>query len=160
MCSGELAFAERYGLDRAWDLIADAYLATAWVVSQRLRDALGDLDIAGALALTPALPPGFARTVTTDGNRVRCVLAPESPALLDKEQGGWIGSLARGDTRGPQGIVQALDGRARVDAVTNDGTGITIDVTVDEQAAAAPEPEVIAFMKIGMLSEWKFNLAP
>ena len=27
-----VAFAERYGLDTAWDLIADAYLATAWVV--------------------------------------------------------------------------------------------------------------------------------
>jgi len=161
MCSGEIALAERHGLDRAWDLVADAYLATAWVVSQRLRDALGgDLDIARALELTPALPPGFTRTVTTDGTRVRCVLEPESPALLDKEQGGWIGTLTRGDSRGPQGIVQALDARARVDAVTNDGACLTIEVTVYETAQPAPEPEVVAFMKIGMLSEWKFDLAP
>jgi hypothetical protein len=160
MCSGEIALAERYGLDKAWDLVADAYLATAWVVSQRLRDALdGDLDIARALELTPALPPGFTRTVTSDGNHIRCVLEPESPALLDTNQGGWIGALTRGDTRGPQGIVQALDARAHVDAVTNDGTGLTIDVTADENAEPAPEPEVIAFMKIGMLSEWKFHLA-
>jgi hypothetical protein len=161
MCSGEIAFAERYGLDTAWDLIADAYLATAWVVSQRLRDALGgELDIANALLLTPAIPPGFRRTVNHDGTRVQCVLEPESPVLLDKEQGGWIGSLTRDDTRGPQGIVQALDARARVDEVTNDGTRLTIAVTVDETAEPAPEPEVIAFMKIGMLANWKFDLAP
>jgi hypothetical protein len=35
---------------------------------------------------------------------------------------------------------------------------VMIDVHVDRNAEPAPEPAVVAFMRIGMLSRWKFAL--
>jgi len=159
MCSAEIALAEQFGAERARDLLADAWLATAWVASERLRDALGgSLDVATALALTPALPPGFARAVTADGAHVRATLTPESPALLADDQPGWIGALVRGERRGLEGIVQPVDGRARViDARVADGA-VEIDVHIDADAQPAPTPEPVSFMRIGMLAGWKFVL--
>ena len=57
-----------------------------------------------------------------------------------------------------QGLAQAIDARALVRAVhARDGV-VEIDVDVDPNAEAAPEPAVVAFMRIGMLSSWKFVL--
>ena len=112
------------------------------------------------LALHPAIPPGFTRTVERDGDRVRCTLAPESPALLDPAQPGWIGALARGETRGIEGIVQPIDGRARVDARRRSPTAASRSTcTSTRDAEPVPEPDVVAFMRIGMLSTWKFSLS-
>ncbi len=161
MGSGEIALAERFGADRARELIADAWLATAWVGSERLRDTLGaDTDIATVLALHPALPPGFNRTVTMDGNgeHVHLVLVPESPALLDPDQPGWIGALARGDTRGIEGIVQPIEGRAHVAAMKVADGQITVDIHVDPSAPPVTVPDVVSFMRIGTLASWKFVL--
>ena len=117
MCSGEIALAERFGADTARELIADAWLATSWVASERLRELLGDgVDVATVLALTPAIPPGFAREVAVDGSRVRLTLIPESPELLTSSQTGWIGALGRGERRGIEGIVWPIDRTARVDS--------------------------------------------
>jgi hypothetical protein len=159
MCSGEVALAERFGADRARELMGDAWLATAWVASERLRDVLGDdADIATVLALHPAIPPGFARTVAARGNQVHCTLEPESSALLDTEQPGWIGALVRGEPRGIQGAVQPIDPRAHVESVRVEDGRVEIDVRVDTDAEPAPEPSVVAFMRIGMMSRWKFVL--
>jgi hypothetical protein len=160
MCSAELALAERFGADRARDLLADAWGATAWVGSERLRDVLGsDADIAAVLTSHPAIPPGFARTVERDGDRVRCTLVPESAALLDPGRPGWIGALARGETRGIEGIVQPIDGRARVDRVAVGDGRVTIDIHVDPGSEPVREPDGVAFMRVGMLSTWKFSLS-
>jgi hypothetical protein len=159
MASAEVALAERFGVDRARDLMAEAWLATAWVGSVRLRDVLGDdVELATVLALHPAIPPGFTRTIEVRDDHIHCTLVPESPALLDMDQPGWIGALARGETAGIQGVVQAIDARASVQAVRNEHGRVAIDVHVDPHAEPAPEPAVIAFMRIGMLSRWKFVL--
>jgi hypothetical protein len=159
MASAEVALAERFGVDRARVLMAEAWLATAWVGSVRLRDVLGDeVDLATVLALHPAIPPGFTRTIEVRDDHVHCVLVPESPALLDRDQPGWIGALARGETAGIQGVVQAIDARARVQAVHNEDGRVEISVHADPNAEPAPEPAVVAFMRIGMLSRWKFVL--
>ena len=145
----------------ARDLLADAWLATAWVGSERLRDVLGaDADVAAVLALHPAIPPGFTRTVERDGDRVRCTLTPESAALLDPGQPGWIGALARGETRGIEGIVQPIDRRARVERV--DGRRRPrrrSTCTSTRTPSRCREPDVVAFMRVGMLSTWKFSLS-
>ncbi len=160
MCAAEVALAEHFGAHRAQALMADAWLATAWVVSERLRDLFGGgLDVARALAIHPALPPGFSRTVEADGDRVRCTLEPESAALLDRDQPGWIGALARGDARqGVEGIVVPIDRHAHVDDARVNGSKVVIDVTTNANAEPAAEPDVVAFMRIGMLSRWKFAL--
>ena len=117
-----------------------------------------DVDLATVLALHPAIPPGFTRTIDARDGHVHCVLTPESPALLDPDQPGWIGALARGEQAGVQGLAQAIDARALVRAVhARDGV-VEIDVDVDPNAEPAPEPAVVAFMRIGMLSSWKFVL--
>ncbi len=163
MCSGEVALAEHFGVERARDLMADAWLATAWVASERLRDLFGDrADIATLLALHPAIPPGFEREVHVeeagDTTRIRCTLRPESPALLDPEQTGWIGALSRGECRGVQGIVQPIDPRARAREVDVRDGAVVVDVEVDRNAAPQSEPDVVAFMRIGMLARWHFSL--
>jgi hypothetical protein len=160
MCSGEVALAERFGPERARSLLSDAWLATSWVASQRLRDALGDdLDLGTLLALHPALPPGFARHVHVDDEQIRCTLTPEAPGLLDPGQGGWIGGLARGDARGIEGMVQAIEPRARVAAMNVSADTVAIDVHVDRNAEPVREPDPVAFMRIGMLNSWKFTHA-
>jgi hypothetical protein len=159
MCAAEVTLAERFGAARARELMADAWLATAWIVSQRLRDVLGSLNVGRVLALHPALPPGFARTVEVDGNRVRCTLEPESPGLLDPGQPGWIGALARGDAQlGVEGIVLPIDPHAVVEDVRVTNGQVVIEVRTGACAEAAPEPDVVAFMRIGMLHRWKFVL--
>jgi hypothetical protein len=160
MCSGEIALAERFGAEKARDLIADAWLATAWVASERLRDLLGNAgDVATILALTPAIPPGFERAVDVDGRRVRMTLTPESSALLDETQTGWIGALARGERRGIEGIVLPIDRTARVEAVNVTGGRVTIEVECGAETEPVKEPNVVAFMRIGMLHTWQFDLA-
>ena len=157
MCSAEVALAERYGLDRARDLLAEAWLASAWASTERLRSALEITDVESMLMVHPAIPPGFARSVSTSESVVRLELVPESAALLSPEQPGWIGALARGERRGLQGIVQALDARARVTSVVVDDGCVV--ATIDCSPALLPleEPEVLAFMRVGMLSTWKFH---
>ena len=159
MASAEVALAERFGVAWARHALAEAWLATAWVGSVRLRDVLGDeVDLATVLALHPAIPPGFTRSIEVRDEHVHCTLVPESPALLDTDQPGWIGSLVRGETAGIQGVVQPIDDRARVEGVRIEGGAVAIDVHVDPNAEPAPEPRVVAFMRIGMLSRWKFAL--
>jgi len=159
MSSAEVALAERFGADRARELMAEAWLATAWVGSVRLREVLGDeVDVATVLGLHPAIPPGFTRTIEVRDDHVHCTLAPESPELLDTDQPGWIGALARGERAGVQGAVQAIDARARVQTVHVQDGRVEIDVHVDPKAEPAFEPAVVAFMRIGMLSSWKFVL--
>jgi hypothetical protein len=160
MCSTEIPFTERFGKERARELLSDAWLATSWVVSERLCDMFGgELDVADVLALHPTIPPGFLRTVQVDGDRVRCTLTPESPALMGADQPGWIGALVRGEARtGFEGIVQAIDRRAEVDDVRVENGGVVVEVRTDALAEPLPEPVVVAFMRIGMLHRWKFVL--
>jgi hypothetical protein len=159
MCSGEIALAERFGPERARDLVADAWLATAWVASERLVDVLGDAgDLATVLALHPAIPPGFTRRVTADGSAVRCTLTPEHPDLLDPGQPGWVGALARGERRGIEGMVHAVDRGARVEAVVRGPGAIEVAIEPRDDAEPLPEPNPISFMRIGMLARWKFTI--
>jgi hypothetical protein len=158
MCSAEIALAERFGADRARELVADAWLATAWVASERLRSALGEaFDVATVLALHPAIPPGFTRVVETNGNQVLCTLTAESSALLDTNQTGWIGALARGERRGFEGIVLPVDPTARVEAVTTKGGDVLAEISLDATRDARAEPDVVAFMRIGMLHRFQFQ---
>jgi hypothetical protein len=158
MCSAEIALAERFGADRARELIADAWLATAWVASERLHSALGKaFDVATVLALHPAIPPGFTRVVETSGNQVLCTLTAESSPLLDASQTGWIGALARGERRGFEGIVLPVDPTARVEAVTTKGGDVRAEISLDATRDARAEPAVVAFMRIGMLHRFQFQ---
>ncbi len=156
MCSGELALAEKFGADRARELIADAWLATAWAASERLHNLAG--DVPAVLALHPALPPGFDRDVRVDGDHVRATFTPASDALLDPKQPGWIGAFVRGETRGIEGVVGPVAPHATV-AMHTAGGAVAVDVDLAGRDDPVKEPDVVAFMRIGMLASWQFQLA-
>jgi hypothetical protein len=159
MCSAELALASRYGADVARTLVADAWVGTAWVATERLGAVLGErADLETLLLLHPAIPPGFRRRVERTGDRVRLVLEPEIESLLDERQPGWIGALARCDARGIDGLVQPHNRRARVVSARRDGSTLVFEIDEDAEPAPVAEPEVVAFMRIGMLASWKFVL--
>ncbi|MFM8972794.1 MAG: hypothetical protein ACKOOG_09190 [Actinomycetota bacterium] len=159
MSSAEIAVAERFGAERARELIADAWGAAAWITTERLVAALGEsASVATVLALHPAIPPGFARAIERDDRSFRCVLEPAAPALLDPAQPGWIGALVRGDRRGFDGIIAPAALGARVDAITVSDGRVVIEGSVDPDRGPLPEPEAMAFMRIGLLSSWSFSL--
>jgi hypothetical protein len=158
MCSGELALADKFGAERARELIADAWLATAWAASERLRDLGVAPDAAVMLALHPALPPGFTRDITVDGDHVRARFTPVDARLLDANQTGWIGAFVRGDPRGIEGVVGPVAPHATVAVHAADGA-IEVDVDLAGRDDPVKEPDVVAFMRIGMLASWQFQLA-
>ncbi|HET9729089.1 MAG TPA: hypothetical protein VFR41_06685, partial [Acidimicrobiia bacterium] len=135
---------------------ADAWSATAWVISERIARTLPELDLASVLALHPALPPGFNRHVEESSTRVTCVLTPERPDLVDADTLGWIGALARGDRRGIEGVVHGFDRMGVVTDVLT--TADTIAITVEKSGTEpANPPPALDFMRVGTLAAWEFR---
>jgi hypothetical protein len=160
--SAELAVAERLGAEKAREILATQWIAVAWVAGQRLARALGLAEggaeaVAAALRLHAALPPGFARTAEVRAGRVRLRLEPASEELLDPEQPGWIGLLLRGATRGVEAAAQAVDPRARLDALEVRGGRVAIDLAVDPAAEPAEAPKEAAFMRLSTATSWVFD---
>jgi len=161
--SAELALAARLGVEKARAILAQQWIAVAWVAGQRLARALGVAGggapaVAAALRLHAALPPGFARHVEADGERVRVELAPASPELLDPEQPGWVGLLARGVARGVEAAAQAVDPRARLLGLATQGGRIACELSVDPAAGPAEAPREAAFMRLSTATGWVFDL--
>src|SRR5256885_1695107 len=142
--------------------ITSQWVAASWVASERLAGALGLGDggidaLATVLALQPAFPPGFEREVDVDANRVRLELTPLADGLLDADNPGWLGLLARGERGGVEAMAHAIEPRARLaDVAIRDGH-VAIEVTVDPAAEPAPEPPEVAFMRISGTSSWVFD---
>jgi hypothetical protein len=160
--SAELAVGERLGAEKAREILAAQWIAVAWVAGQRLARALGLAGggaeaVAAALRVHAALPPGFARTVEARAGRVRLLLEPASAELLDTEQPGWVGLLLRGATRGVEAAAQAVDPRARLDALEVRGGRVAIDLAVDPAAAPAEAPKEAAFMRLSTATGWVFD---
>jgi hypothetical protein len=151
MASVEIAFTERYGTDVARNLVGDAWLATAWVTSERMR-----LDVADTLRWHPAIPPGFERTIEHNGRHVRCALRPESAALLDADQPGWVGAIARGDRRGVEGMIRPVDRRATFDLHVDQSIVIDVELAALSEREAPKDPPVLAFMRVGSLAAFEF----
>ena len=157
MSSAEIAVAERFGADRARALVADAWGAATWITTERLLAALGpEASLESVLALHPAIAPGFSRSIDADDAAFRCVLTPSHPGLLDPNQPGWVGALARGDRRGFDGLVAAAAVGARVDDVSVTDADITVTGSIDPARGTLPEPSAMAFMRIGLLASWSF----
>jgi hypothetical protein len=162
--SAELSIADRLGVDAAREIMASQWVGASWVSSERLSGALrlgdGGIDaLATVLALQPAFPPGFERTVDVDGNRIRLELTPLAVGLLDAGNPGWLGLLARGERGGVEAMAHAVDRRAQLAHVAVSDTNVVIDLAVDESAEPAPEPPELAFMRISGTSSWVFDTA-
>jgi hypothetical protein len=160
--SAELALAARLGVEQARAILAQQWIAVAWVAGQRLARALGTANggaaaVASALRLHAALPPGFTRRVEAEGDRVRVGLEPAAPELLDPEQPGWVGLCARGVSRGVEAAAQAVDPRARLLGLATQGGRIACELSVDPAAEPAPAPKEAAFMRLSTATGWVFD---
>ena len=160
--SAELTLAERLGRPRARELIAAQWNAVGWIAGPRLARALG-LEkpgvetLAAVLRFGATLPPGFRRAVRSQSDRVHLVLEPASAELLDPENPGWLGLLARGSARGVEVLAQSVEPRARLASIdTRDGR-IAIEISVDPGASAAEAPPEAQFMKLSTATSFVFD---
>jgi hypothetical protein len=160
--SAELAIADRLDAGAAREIMASQWIGASWVASERLAGALGltggGVDaLATLLALHPALPPGFDRTVDIDADRIRLELSPLANGLLDPGNPGWLGLLARGERGGIASMAYPIEPRAQVaDVAVRDGR-VVIELAVDAGAEPAPEPPEVAFMRLSGTSSWVFD---
>lgn len=160
VCSGHLALLERFP-DAATEIVVSAWVGSAWIQSERLARsvvATGTAHrVARVLALHPAVPPGLARAVEVDGDRVRVTLTEDTAGVLDPSHPGWSGLLAAGETRGVDAIVHAIDPAASVE-VTGAGRELVVDVTVGARDPVA-EPPSVPLVRIGRVAGWEFDPA-
>jgi len=163
MCSSELTLRERFDADVAREVIGDAWAGAGWIASERMARALAAAgsaaDLASVLAVHPMLPPGFTTRVEDGGDRLRLELRPVAAALLDPEHPGWCGALGRGDTRGLAGMIHGVDRHAELVGLAVDGGAAHVDVTRDATGDAAPQPDIVSLVRIGMVSTWDFDHA-
>ena len=162
--SAELSLSDRLDTDTAREIMASQWVGAAWVASERLMSALGleagGVDaLATVLAMHPAFPPGFEATVRVDadGGRVTLELRPLAAGLLDPENPGWLGLLARGERGGVEAMAQAVDRRAQVAGVEVSSDRVVIDVAVDEGAPPAPEPSEVELVRLSGAVSWVFD---
>ena len=162
--SAELSLADRLDRETAREIMASQWVGAAWVASERLADALG-LDgggvdaLATMLALHPALPPGFERTVDVDADagRVSLEMTPLVGGLLDPDNPGWLGLLARAERGGIEAMAHAVDRRAQLADVAVSETNVVIELAIDESAEPVPEPPELAFMRLSGTVSWVFD---
>jgi hypothetical protein len=127
------------------------FTGAAGVAAARLRNAL-DLgptldDAARLLSLHPALlPRAYVGCDIEPGEKLVVHLDRHSPAVVD---GAWP-SMIDADHLGPlDAIVQAVDRRFRCHAVSDDGSGLDVEVVRTDTESPVPEDEVLARFSTG-----------
>src|SRR5262245_37504930 len=160
--SAELALTARFGAGRAREILAAQWIAVSWVAGQRLARALGRSEggaesVAAGLRLHAGLPPGLGRRGEAGAGRVRVALEPADAGLLDPEQPGWIGLLLRGSGRGVEVAAQAVDPRARLEALALRDGEVALELSVDPAAAPVEPPKAAAFMRLSTATSWAFD---
>jgi hypothetical protein len=160
--SSHVAVARRTDDELANDVTDRGWLAWSWILAERL----GRLGVLGtgvdavvrAIELTAAIPPGFDRTVSVDGNRITCTLEEVHPGVLDAAHPGWCGSLSRGATAGIEGTVNGV-GYAPVGiSVDVSGNRVRLEVEVEEADPDRPVPDTVTLGRFGGAANWKFDL--
>jgi hypothetical protein len=163
MCSSELTLSERFDAEVARDVIGNAWAGAGWIASERLArvlDAPASTEgLAAVLAVHPMLPPGFRTRVETDRDQLRLQLRPVTDRLLDPDHPGWCGALARRDLRGLGPLIRGADRHANVAAISVTDDAVVVDVLRNPSAEPAPEPDIVALVRIGMVSTWNFDRA-
>jgi hypothetical protein len=163
--SAEIALTGRFGAEKARAILAAQWNAVGWVAGPRLARALGLENggtpaVAAVLRYGATLPPGFTRAVRSDGDRVHLALEPASAELLDPENPGWLGLLARGNARGIEVLAQSVEPRARLVSIDTSDGRIAIEISVEPGAAVAEAPPEAQFMKLSTATGFAFDTSP
>jgi hypothetical protein len=88
---------------------------------------------------------------------VRLWLEPASSALLDPENPGWLGLVARGRARGVEAIAQAVEPRARLVGFESADGRIAAEFAIDAERRAVQAPKEAAFMHLSTATAWIFD---
>ncbi len=160
--SAELELTARFGAEQARSILAAQWNAVGWVAGPRLAHALGGEAtgieaVAAVLRFGATLPPGFTRAVRSERGRVHLALEPVSADLLDPENPGWLGLLARGSARGIEVLAQSVEPRARLRGFDAREGRIAIEISVEPGAAAAAAPLEAQFMKLSTATGFVFD---
>jgi len=141
----------------------EGWIMPAWVVGERVARALGlgtgPEAVAKLLAFTPVLPPGFDRSVNVDGNQVTVTFTPVVDGLLDPEQPGLVGALARGATGGIEGTVGALGYNPVGLSIDVDPSSVRVEMGL-KQATPDSAPMSVTLSRMGPMANWSFDLTP
>jgi hypothetical protein len=105
------------------------------------------------LALHPALPPGIDVEWEPAGERTLHLALAGPATLLDPDAPGWLGLLARGETRALEAIAQAVEPRARVQPAGRHA--FTFDV--DPARAPVDVPQSVALTRLSTVAAWRFR---
>ena len=164
VASNELALAELAAdLDEARRLQEEGWLASSWILAERLSRAVelgeGAAAVARALELTPMLPPGLTREVAVEEGRVVLVLRSVVPGLLEASQPGWAGSLARGVISGIEGTARGLGMDVVASEVTQGDGLVRVELDVEASQPGQAEPDSVALSRIGLTADWSFELS-
>ena len=161
ICSSDLTLRARIGDDATHRMIGDAWVGASWIASERLRrirPPASPLDaLADTFALQPMIPPGFDRQIQRADGAVRVELAPQVEGLLDADHPGWCGLLAEPDGHGLEAMAHGVDRTARIAELRVGADAVSFVATIDPTATPAPEPDVVALSRIGMVSGWSFD---
>ncbi len=103
------------------------------------------------------MPPGFQRNIEPHGERVYIALEPQSAALLDPTQPGWLGLIARGEGRGIETAAQGADPRARLAALDVRGGRVEAEISVSASEEPAAMPQAAALMKFSTATGFAFD---
>lgn len=142
-----LAVTDRWGDDVAREVGVQQFTGIAAVVAVRLARAF-DLDVMGVLDLHPAFLPGAYVSRTIDGARFSLHDCP----ALDERQGFSWPALLREDSRPLQALVQAVEPRARIEAVG----ALAWDVVVDPDAPPAKEFDEVTLTRFSTGADFTF----
>lgn len=161
MASQHLAVADRTSEETSRRMTDEGWRTFGWILAARLARTLNlqaDVEgVADALALTPAIPPGFQRSVTRNEDRIGIVLEPIYDGILDADHPGWVGSLARGVSTGIEGTVGGIGLESTAVDVVVDKSHVRLALTVAPAAADRPMPDMVQLGYIGKASTWSFD---
>jgi hypothetical protein len=146
----------------ARELQDEGWLATSWILAERLGRALelgaGIEAVGNALALTPMIPPGIDREISTELNTLTCVFSSSQEGLLTEAHPGWAGSLARGVTKGIEGTARGLRMEPTSVSVETALNTVTVQMELEPSPSEAAEPDSVALSRIGLTADWTFEL--
>jgi hypothetical protein len=165
--SSMLAMTQRFGAAAAREAIAAQWLSIAPLSTRRICEAMGiEGGDAAAILRMLQLHPIFPRDYTrlgfelVDADRGRFWLE-DCAALDDEEPRGFLSFLEDPNCPGLDAMVQAVNPRARCRLIPapNENARLAWEVTVDERAVAATEPEEARMLDHSTVTGFRFEEA-
>jgi hypothetical protein len=157
-----MAIAERWGDAAAQEIAAHQWVGIAGLATERLTAAMGiagdELDaVAKLLQLHPSFHPRsyVDLHVERKDDRVLCWIG-ECPALAEGDPYSWFALLGPTPHRALDAMVGALNPRARCAPARVPDARVAWAISIDPQAAPAPEPAEVALTKVSKGATFRY----